>query len=140
MKKFIFISLVALLACSCGYNRQGLSFNPKNGVEAELTMPDGKVVKYTAYERLFYVRNVEDSAYQYMNIYVPEGATKQSPIFLRTYVGGYMAAKARQPQAGDATGRALREGYVVAIPGSRGRNSVQGDIYTGRAPKGLLDL
>ena len=140
MKKFIFISLVALLVCSCGYNRQGLSFNPKNGLEAELTMPDGKVVKYTAYERLFYVRNVEDSAYQYMNIYVPEGATKQSPIFLRTYVGGYMAAKARQPQAGDATGRALREGYVVAIPGSRGRNSVQGDIYTGRAPKGLLDL
>ena len=75
-----------------------------------------------------------------LNIYVPEGATEQSPIFLREYVGGYMAAEARQPQAEDATGRALQEGYVVVIPGVRGRNSVQGDVYTGRAPKGLLDL
>ena len=109
MKKFIFITLTALLACSCGYNRQGLNFNPKNGVEAELTMPDGQVVKYTAYERLFYVRNVEDSAYQYMNIYVPEGATKQSPIFLRTYVGGYMAAKARHRLATPPAGRCAKD-------------------------------
>ena len=98
--------------------------------------------------------NVEDSAYQTINVYVPEGATQQTPIFLRTYVGGYMASKAGQPQAGDATGRALREGYVVAIPGSRGRNSTvtatktdkkagikKGQtIYTGRAPKAILDL
>ena len=140
MRKIIVVALAAMLACSCGYNRQGLSFNPKNGVEAELTMPDGQVVRYTAYGKLYYVRNVEDSAYQYMNVYVPEGATKQSPIFLRTYVGGYMAAKATQPNAGDATGRALREGFVVAIPGSRGRNSVQDGVYTGRAPKALLDL
>jgi acetyl esterase/lipase len=103
-------------------------------------MPDGAVIKYDAYEKLYYVKNVEDSTYQYMNIYVPEGATEQSPIFLREYVGGYMAAEARQPQAEDATGRALQEGYVVVIPGVRGRNSVQGDVYTGRAPKGLLDL
>ena len=103
-------------------------------------MPDGEVVKYTAYEHLYYVRNVEDTAYQYLNVYVPEGATKTTPILLRTYIGGYMAAKARKPQAGDATGRALKEGYVVVIPGSRGRNSMQDNVYTGRAPKGLLDL
>ena len=115
-------------------------FNPNDGQEAELTMPNGEVVKYTAYEHLYYVRNVEDTAYQYLNVYVPEGATKTTPILLRTYIGGYMAAKARKPQAGDATGRALKEGYVVVIPGSRGRNSMQDNVYTGRAPKGLLDL
>jgi hypothetical protein len=65
---------------------------------------------------------------------VPEGATRKTPIFLRTYVGGYMASEAAAPQAGDASGRALAEGYVVAIPGSRGRNSKVGETWTGRAP------
>ena len=62
-----------------------------------------------------------------------------------------MASVATQPQADDATGRALKEGYVVVIPGTRGRNSsIVADkayakmhkdvkkgqiIYTGRAPK-----
>ena len=32
-------------------------------------------VSYTTYERLFYVTNVEDSTYQYLNVYVPNGAT-----------------------------------------------------------------
>ena len=68
----------------------------------------------------------------------------------------YMASPATQPQAGDATGRALKEGYVVVIPGTRGRNSsIVADkvyakkhrgvkkgqtIFTGRAPKAILDL
>lgn len=121
-----------------------------------MTVYDGTEVGYTAYERLFYVTNVEDSTYQFLNVYVPNGATQQTPIFLRTYVGGYMASPATQPQAGDATGRALKEGYVVVIPGTRGRNSsIVADkqyakthkgvkkgqtVYTGRAPKAILDL
>ena len=52
MKKVFVIAIASMLMCACGYNRQGLSFNPKNGVEAELTMPDGQVVRYTAYEKL----------------------------------------------------------------------------------------
>ena len=139
-RRILLIVVATLTIAACGHNRQGLSFNPNNSREAELTMPDGRVVKYTAYEHLVYVRNVEDTAYQYMNVYVPEGAGKDAPILLRTYIGGYMAAKARAPQAGDATGRALLEGYVVAIPGARGRNSVQDNVYNGRAPQGLLDL
>ena len=55
-----------------------------------------------------------------------------------------MATTAKSPSASDATGRALKEGYVVCIPGSRGANStVTRDgktIYTGTAPNGLLDL
>lgn len=144
MKKMILTAMTASMIAACNTEKKpaddGLVFDASVKTQAELTMTDGAVIKYDAYEKLYYVKNVEDSTYQYMNIYVPEGATEQSPIFLREYVGGYMAAEARQPQAEDATGRALQEGYVVVIPGVRGRNSVQGDVYTGRAPKGLLDL
>lgn len=133
-----------------------LHFNSNEGVKSSLKLYDGSTVNYTSYERLFYVTNVEDSTYQFLNVYVPEGATQQTPIFLRSYVGGYMASPAAQPQAGDATGRALKEGYVVVIPGTRGRNSsIVADkeyakkhkgikkgqtVYTGRAPKAILDL
>ncbi|MGM9732751.1 MAG: hypothetical protein ACI3YT_01310 [Prevotella sp.] len=47
-----------------------------------------------------------------MNVFVPEGADGRTPIFMRNYVGGYMAAKAQgidvdfklpwnRPHAGD---------------------------------------
>ena len=133
-----------------------LKFDADSGVKSSVELFDGTKVSYTAYERLFYVSNVEDSTYQFLNVYVPDGATQKAPIFLRTYVGGYMASPAAQPQAGDASGRALKEGYVVVIPGTRGRGSTiiadkayakthkgvkKGQtIYTGRAPKAILDL
>ena len=158
MKKMMIATLLcALVATMSAQERdRGLSFDAKAGVKASMTYVDGTKVSYTAYEGLFYVTNVEDSTYQTMNVYVPDGATQQTPIFLRTYVGGYMSSKAGQPQGGDATGRALKEGYVVVIPGTRGRNStITADkafakahkgvkkgqtIYTGRAPKAILDL
>ena len=121
-----------------------LRFDADKGVRTELVMPNGQTVKYTAYTKLYFATNVEDSTYQYMNLFVPDGATEQSPIFLRTYIGGYMESQAGYPQATDASGRALAEGYVLVIPGSRGRQSTvtrKGKtVYTGRAPKGLLDL
>jgi len=155
MRKIFTILFGACL--SVGAMAQGaLVFEANAGVKSKMTAYDGTEVSYTAYERLFYVTNVEDSAYQFLNVYVPDGATQQTPIFLRTYVGGYMASPATQPQAGDATGRALKEGYVVVIPGTRGRNSsIVADkayakahkgvkkgqtIFTGRAPKAILDL
>lgn len=82
-------------------------------------MTGGKVVNYTAYTKLYFVTHVEDSTYQYMNVFVPEGATQQAPMFLRTYMGGYMASEAGYPQTQDASERALAEGYVLVIPGSR---------------------
>lgn len=137
-------SVVTAASVTISGNDVVLKFNPAQSVEKTLVLPDGKTVKYEAYEKIYYVANVEDSTYQYLNFYVPEGV-KEAPIFLRTYVGGYMAARAMEPSATDATGRALGEGYVVCIPGSRGSNSVvtQGDggkTYTGRIPAGLLDL
>ena len=137
----IFTLLFALSACAATPPKaDGLVFDKNAGAPGSITLPTGKTVNYTAYERLYFVTNVEDSTYQYMNVFVPEGATQATPIFLRTYVGGYMASEAARPQAGDASGRALAEGYVVAIPGSRGRNSKVGETFTGRAPAAILDL
>ena len=136
--------LTALLMAAVAASAAPLQFNPSGGQPATLTMPRGEQVNYTAYTRLYYVQNVEDSTFQYLNIFVPEGASEQTPIFMPNYVGGFMAAEARMPDPGDASGRALAEGYVVVIPGARGRNStVNADgqtIFDGRAPKGLLDL
>lgn len=123
-----------------------LAFNPAAARQSSLKMPSGETVDYTAFEGMFYVSNVEDSTYQTLNIYVPQSLKKgdETPIFLRTYIGGYMATTAKTPSPSDATGRALKEGYVVCIPGSRGANSTvmeNGEkIYTGIAPNGLLDL
>lgn len=124
-----------------------LKFNPADYTVKTLVMPDGKTVNYRAYEHIFYVRNVQDPVYQYLNFYVPESVPTDddsTPIFLRTYVGGYMAAEARGPSPTDATGRALSEGYIVCIPGSRGTGAgtetETGRIFTGRAPAGIVDL
>jgi len=147
MRTFCLSLVVALVACACVAEKSSskLKFDESSGVVGAVTMPQGDTVKYTAYTHLYYVENVEDSTYQYLNVFVPEGATQQTPILLRTYVGGYMASEAGMPQGDDLSGRALKEGYVVVIPGTRGRNSVVTDpsgkqVYTGRAPKAILDL
>ena len=142
------MGMSAFTASASTRNDVALRFDPTKGVKQTLTLPDGKTVNYLAYEHIYYVTNVEDSTYQFLNIYVPENihpADHRTPIFLRTYVGGYMAASAMSPSETDATGRALSEGYVVCIPGSRGWNSIitnsKGEtIFTGRAPAGLIDL
>lgn len=151
MKKVVWTLLVTLavsLGARSANEENQLVFNPARYSEQELTLSNGTRLKYRAYEHIYYVKNVEDSAYQYLNLYVPQSAYNdrgKAPIFLRTYIGGYMAARADRPTLRDATGRALQEGYVVCIPGSRGANSritdARGDeVFTGRAPRGLLDL
>lgn len=132
---------VGLGACTAKEETSAqLTWDASRGAKATLTMPTGETVSYTAYTKIYYVSNVEDTTYQYLNVFVPDGATQQSPIFMKTNVGGYMASEAGQPQAGQADGRALKEGYVVVLAGSRGRNSQQGKLWTGKAPNGILDL
>ena len=99
MKKLIIAAIGMMLATNLNAAKKPtantLQFDPNSGVKASLTMPDGKVVNYTAYTKLYFVTNIEDPTYQYMNIFVPEGATQQTPIFLRTYVGGLYAQPSR---------------------------------------------
>ena len=144
MKK-LFVTTLALASVVCAsVSAQKLEFDASKGVAGSMTTPFGKEVNYTAYTNLYYVTNVEDSVYQYMNVFVPEGADQTTPIFMPNNVGGYMASAPHGLSAGKASGRALAEGYVVAIPGVRGRNSaVEANgttVYTGRAPKAILDL
>ena len=146
MQKLIVSALAAVMAISASAAKKPvvkLQFDASKGVAGSVEMPNGKV-NYTAYTKLYYVTNVEDTTYQYVNVFVPEGATQQSPIFLKTNVGGYMPSAPGYPSAGDATGMALQRGYVVAIPGSRGRSSYvtkgKKKIYNGKAPAAILDL
>ena len=143
--KHLSLSLLAttmLVACTGSQPTtiEALTFDSSIRTEKTLVMPNGENIPYDAYENIYFVTNVEDSTYQTLNFYVPKGADEKTPIFLRTYVGGYMAAKAGAPHANDATGRALKEGYVLCIPGSRGWNSKVKDTFTGRAPADVLDL
>lgn len=147
------ILLLPLALCAWGLSAQdALEFDARSGGEERtLTFPDGHTVRYRAFENVPYVTNTEDAAYQCLNLFVPESAYeagKGTPVFLRNYVSGYAAALPQQPDVTDASGRALREGYVLCIPGVRGStSSVEAAVkkktstrWTGRAPKGLLDL
>ena len=146
MKKFIVSALAAVIALSASAAKKPaaqLQFDASKGVAGSVEMPKGRV-NYTAFTKLYYVTNVEDTTYQYMNVFVPEGASQQSPIILKTNVGGYMPSAAGSPSAGDITGMALQRGYVVVIVGSRGRSSYvtkgKKKIYNGKAPAAILDL
>lgn len=147
MKKFFVTAMASVLFVCAGAARRTmpqLTFDPTKGVAGSVTMPTGQTVHYTAYTKLYYVTNVEDSTYQYINLYVPDGATQQSPIFLKNNIGGYMPSAPGSVSAGDATGMALLRGYVVAIPGARGRSSFvtvkKKKVYNGKAPAAILDL
>ena len=148
MKKFALrLGMVICAIGSISANpKETLRFNPDQFKVETLMMPDGTQVEYKAYENIYYVENVEDSTYPTLNIYVPANLADlpNVPILLHNYVAGYSASKAKDPSAEDATGRALQEGFVVCIPGSRGKNSTitrKGKtIVTGTVPNGLLDV
>lgn len=102
-----------------------LQCDASQGVAGSVEMPNGKV-NYTAFTHLYYVTNVEDSTYQSVNVFVPDGATQQSPIFLKTNVGGYMPSAPSFPSAGDAekivTDGTSAGGAMSALTGATGNN------------------
>ena len=141
-----------------------LEFHTENYHTQTLSIA-GKTFKVRAYEHLVYVKNPVDTAYQVMNIYVPEAyfegesingyTAANAPIFFPNQIGGYMPAKPASTIA-DTNNRmppmttggrpaaekkesallvALSKGYVVASAGARGRTQLNG-----RAPAGLVDL
>lgn len=152
MKKLSVAAVTLLMAGYVSTSMAGfkaedpLKFDPnRTASEKTLTFPDNKTITYRAYETIYYVANIADSTYQYLNVYIPQSATAKTPIFLRTYVGGYFSSKAQAPSGTDASGRALREGYVVVIPGARGWNAKVtkpdgSTVITGKAPAGIIDL
>ncbi len=79
-----------------------LEFNPKKYEKQELEYNGGKII-VRAYEKVVYVANPVDTAYQVMNVYIPEAyfngksingyTTETAPIFFPNQVGAYMPAK-----------------------------------------------
>jgi hypothetical protein len=144
-----------------------LRFDSTKYTEKNITV-DGTNINYRAYEGIVYVANpveaavsepgpgtphrnepfnkadYKSTAYQSMNIYIPESAYKDSsvPIFLRNNIGAYMPSLPQPPRAADASGRALKEGYVLAVPGTRGSATTtpDGKVYLGKAPAAIVDL
>ncbi|GHV54579.1 alpha/beta hydrolase [Spirochaetia bacterium] len=148
-----------------GMRAENLTFNPNAYTTGSITV-DGKAVNYRAYEGITYVANPVETthtAWQQMNIYVPESAynDQSAPIFFKNEIGGYMPADPAQISAASRDGspsaiqRALAKGYVVVSPGARGRTSQEvynpgdnpfapakeasGD-YIGKAPAAIVDL
>lgn len=87
--KFSIYTIISVVIVGCASSleakdRDKLVFNPAIAQRASLTMPSGEDVRYTAYENIFYVSNIEDSVYQTLNIYVPETLKNgnMTPIFL----------------------------------------------------------
>lgn len=120
----------------------GLKFDPKNYETKTFTAGD-LTVSCRAYEGIVYVSNPVATEYQSMNFYVPADVSdtdSTTAIFFPNGVGGYNPALPGEPGEGRDGGPnaalvALSRGFVVAMPGARGKT--QDD---GRAPAGIVDL
>ncbi|WP_269223145.1 subtype B tannase [Flavobacterium sp. IMCC34518] len=105
MKKTIIlcaISIGSIATAKAQSQAVSLKLDTSTFQSQELTI-EGKTIKVRAFENRIYVSNPVDTAYQKMNIYIPEayfnnqtvnGYTAQTaPIFFPNKVGGYMPAK-----------------------------------------------
>lgn len=122
-----------------------IKFHAESGTEATLSY-DGRSVAYTAYEGLVYCTAPVDTAYESLNVYIPETADETSPILVLNDSGGYNSSTASNvAQANETAQRALAAGYVVVSTGLRGQNTKvdNGDgtsSLLGRCPAAVVDL
>ncbi len=153
MKKFLTLLLAAMLI-QAGASAQDLTFDASRGIERTLTY-DGRAVNFIAYENIFYVANPASDA-QRLSVYVPAEylrggivngySATTAPIFLPNGVGGYMPGNILEPLENDrmsgganASLVALSRGLVVVSPAIRGRTTVEGGEYVGKAPALIVD-
>lgn len=114
-----------------------------------------KTVVFRAYRHIAYVAKPVDKDYQSLDVSVPievDGVAvdaANAPILFVVPVGGYMSAS--NARSGGPPGRstrissnrdlALAAGYVVVVPGCRGRDNKAPDgTYYGKAPAAIVDL
>ena len=115
-----------------------LDFNPKKYEKQKLEYNGGKI-DVRAYEKIVYVANPVDTAYEVMNIYIPEAyfkgksingyTTETAPIFFPNQVGGYMPGKPASTK---------NNGFGGMMPPMGGNNGApfQGMRGEGRPPMG----
>ena len=163
------ISLAITAVCSLtwltstGQTKDQLLF-PKDNFTVETktvkTSAGEKKVTYRSYVHIPYVANPVDKDYQSLNVSVPikidEVAVDatNSPILFAIGVGGYMSVNNMRDGSGSPMGGpggnskvsgnkdlALAAGYVVVVPGCRGRdNKATNGTYYGKAPAAIVDL
>ena len=107
MKKLMVGSVLAIAICCCTGNLKAqqvysLKFDP-NSYKTQTANVSGKTITVRAFEHLVDVQKPVDTAYEQLNIYIPEayfnGGTingytaATAPIFFPNQVGGYMPGK-----------------------------------------------
>ena len=109
---------------------------------------DGKDVKVAWYVDTYVAHPYQENN-QKINVYVPENATKDSPIMLYVQNGGWMMNTYPTNTIEDGkdydgtnnkVGVALKEGYVVISYGCRGRADAETELgYLGHSPATMTD-
>lgn len=152
MKRIIFLTVLAgLLGCTLHAQntsgKQSVSFRSAKKTVLDVSV-DGQPVKVDWYVDN-YVKYPNRPQDQLINVYVPENATKHSPIMFYVNNGGWIANSYpdRTIAEGsdyngtyDRVGVALKEGYVVVSYGCRSRadEPVYGS-YLGHSPATMTD-
>ncbi len=162
-----FYHLVILLAlftfsCSSGVKNENneLKLNTSDYKVQSLEY-EGKTISIRAFENISYCKYPIDTAYQKMNIYIPEAyfngesingyTAETAPVFYPNQVGGYMPAKPatfipeddrmQMSERPNTVAFMLSKGYVVASAGARGRTLQDPNgKYTGKSPAAIVDL
>lgn len=144
--------LVALTVCSAALSAgksKGESIALKSAQKTVLNVSvDGTPVKVTRYVDN-YVTQPNRPQDQLINIYVPETATKASPILFYVNNAGWQANTYPENTIADGqdydgsnhkVGVALKEGYVVVSYGGRSRaNGLTDGKYMGHSPAIMVD-
>ena len=150
-RRTVFLALVALGICGACMAKtpKGESIELKSAAKSVLSVSvDGVPVKVTRYVDN-YVTAPNRPEDQKINIYIPENATKASPIIFYVNNAGWQAnaypeGTIRDGQdyngTSDKVGVALKEGYVVVSYGGRSRgNGLTGEKYLGHSPAIMTD-
>ena len=149
MKRFT-AALTALAVCIAAAGAtKGESITLKTAQKTVLNVTvDGNPVKVTRYVDN-YVTQPNRPEDQKINIYIPENATKASPILFYVNNAGWQANTYPENTITDGqdydgtdnkVGVALKEGYVVVSYGGRSRsNGLTGSQYLGHSPAIMVD-
>ena len=171
MKRHLALMLCVILSLSCFSNpalaakkeKKPEVFPPSGNLEftdaisRELIVTiDGEALKVTQYEDYYLAEPL--STEQRISIYVPETATKDSPVILCVNNAGWMAnsyssrtkvakddpetvAAYSANDDKDKVGMILSRGYILVSYGCRGRNDKPGEdgLYLGHSPATVAD-
>lgn len=154
MKRFIsvavFIVMISFLAqglTAAGHKAESINFKSAGRMVLNVSV-DGQPLKVDWYVDN-YVKYPVRPQDQLINIYIPENATKSSPIMFYVNNGGWIANSypdrtimdgSDYDGTNDRVGVALKEGYVVVSYGCRSRaNEPVENRYLGHSPATMTD-